>query len=723
MKKVLLFFLISLVSVSAFSQVTVSINNLANGNTGASISSIAIPSGGSLRITFTVRMTKPSNQAVSNGYLDIYTKRASSDPEISVATQVFVPSSSWFGGNPVEFSSSYDITLQASNYNASGGQFFARFSDGFVTYNSSNKSITVIAPPTPPISNNSITANQTIVSGTAAATLTGSTPTGGNGAYTYAWQRSVSGGAYATISGATAKNYSPGVLTATTAYKRIVSSTGVTNSTSNIITVTVVSPPITNNVISSNQTIDQGTAPSAIIGTTPSGGNGSYTYQWQKKDYNSSSWSNIAGSTAKDYSPGTMLGTTSFRRIVNSGTASPNTSTEITVTILVYPEIWKNSIAFNGVSTVTGSVPTGGNEEYLYNYYCVETEIGAEYNSGFTTNKDFVVPTPWLNISGTYPVYITRTVKSLNKTSVSQAIRIQVDVSDIANNTLTFDGVSFVTGSTPTGGPGGGYTYSWQVQDYDNLGSNGIPMNGATGKDLSVPLGFTQANELSMYVRRIVSSGTKISYSEWTSVNVPPASTPDIGNNIIAFDGTSFVTGSTPTGGYDGYEYRWELSESATSIPSMIMGFWQKDLSVPLNLTIDTNRDPYVRRVIYSGYKISYSNWVSVLVGGTGGRRSSSNSTEEVSEQVKNSDLSSTDLITVYPNPTQGKVNFGIEKPENVTIVVYREGVKSHTIFSGYADTKTVIQWELPNGFLKGLYFYKVIGEKGVLKTGKLIYQ
>lgn len=58
----------------------------------------------------------------------------------------------------------------------------------------------------PALTNNSISAAQTICTGTLPASLIGSSPAGGNGVYNYLWEQSINGGAtWTTITGATAK--------------------------------------------------------------------------------------------------------------------------------------------------------------------------------------------------------------------------------------------------------------------------------------------------------------------------------------------------------------------------------------------------------------------------------------------------------------------------------------------------------------------------------------
>lgn len=107
------------------------------------------------------------------------------------------------------------------------------------------------------VSNNTIAANQSICINTTPAQLTGSTPAGGGGTIVYAWEMSTDGGSsWQTIPGANSINYQPGVLTQTTRYRRIVTTSlcaGPQSSNSNVITVTV--NPNALAVLNANQTL------------------------------------------------------------------------------------------------------------------------------------------------------------------------------------------------------------------------------------------------------------------------------------------------------------------------------------------------------------------------------------------------------------------------------------------------------------------------------------
>lgn len=198
----------------------------------------------------------------------------------------------------------------------------------------------------PPISNNVIAADQTICSGNAPAILTGTAPAGGSGTYTYLWQQSNDSITWTTASGtSTTATYTPPVLTSTKWYRRIVSSFTCSALTSVPVKITV-QPPISNNTISSAQTICSGISPSTLTGTTPSGGDGSYTYLWEQSS-DMIAWSPATGLNAgSTYSPPSLTDTTYYLLQVSSGmcTGSFSLNSNI-VSINVLPSLVNNSIS------------------------------------------------------------------------------------------------------------------------------------------------------------------------------------------------------------------------------------------------------------------------------------------------------------------------------------------------------------------------------------------
>ncbi|WAC02648.1 hypothetical protein N7U66_02895 [Lacinutrix neustonica] len=98
-------------------------------------------------------------------------------------------------------------------------------------------------------------------------------PNGGNGVYLFQWQKRITGN-WVNIGGANSQNLNLGILYETTQYKRLVTSGGFTN-TSNSVTITVVISEISNNTIQYHGSYDN-----QLIGSIPTGGNGSYEYQY-----------------------------------------------------------------------------------------------------------------------------------------------------------------------------------------------------------------------------------------------------------------------------------------------------------------------------------------------------------------------------------------------------------------------------------------------------------
>ncbi|MFA7381532.1 MAG: T9SS type A sorting domain-containing protein [Bacteroidia bacterium] len=95
------------------------------------------------------------------------------------------------------------------------------------------------------IANNTVSSAQTICTGSTPSGLTGTTPTGEVGSYTYLWQSSVtsSTAGFSSASGTNnTQNYSPGSLSQTTWYRRIVYSGSCTSNTSTAIAITVNTP-------------------------------------------------------------------------------------------------------------------------------------------------------------------------------------------------------------------------------------------------------------------------------------------------------------------------------------------------------------------------------------------------------------------------------------------------------------------------------------------------
>jgi hypothetical protein len=165
-----------------------------------------------------------------------------------------------------------------------------------------------------------IGSNQTICYNTAPAAFTNTTsPSGGTG-LSYLWQSSTTNGTnWTDISSATGLTYTSGALLQTTQFRRRVTNSCGT-AYSNVITVTVYEE-LKAGIIGNDTTICYNTTPATIISLiSPSGGDNSYSYQWQKREDNTSQWQNITDGTGNDeyFTPSALTSTTYYRRIVTS---------------------------------------------------------------------------------------------------------------------------------------------------------------------------------------------------------------------------------------------------------------------------------------------------------------------------------------------------------------------------------------------------------------------
>jgi hypothetical protein len=114
----------------------------------------------------------------------------------------------------------------------------------------------------------------------------------------------------------------------------VVKSGDCAEATSNTIKITL-QWPIANNYIGTSETICSGNTPLALNAYSPTGGDGSYSYQWQRRT--TGTWSNISGATGFGYAPGPITENTEFRRVVSTGGACSSNPSNV-VLISISPE-------------------------------------------------------------------------------------------------------------------------------------------------------------------------------------------------------------------------------------------------------------------------------------------------------------------------------------------------------------------------------------------------
>lgn len=199
------------------------------------------------------------------------------------------------------------------------------------------------------------------------ALINGSTPAGGTGVYTYLWESSTTSptAGFAAAAGTNnLVNYTSGLLTQTTYFRRTVTSCSFTNTSA--VTMVKVNAVISSNTISGNQAIFCGATPTTLTGSIPTGGNGTYIYLWESSTTSASTGFTAASGTnsTSNYTPGALTTNTWYRRIVTSGSCvSTSLVTAITINATAVPiigTITQPSCAISTGSVVLNGLPTYG---------------------------------------------------------------------------------------------------------------------------------------------------------------------------------------------------------------------------------------------------------------------------------------------------------------------------------------------------------------------------
>jgi PKD repeat protein len=452
-----------------------------------------------------------------------------------------------------------------------------------------------------------VAADQTICSGGDPAAFTSTTDGSGDGTITYQWQSSTDNVTFTDITGATNATYDEGVLTQTTYYKRITTSTlnsKACSAASNTITVTV--NDVDAGIVAGDQTICNGDNPSAFTSTLAGSGDGTITYRWQSSADNIT-FTNISGATASTYDPPVLTQTTYYRRVTTSTLNSKACTAISNVLTVTVNDVAGGSIA--GDQTIC----TGEDPAELTNVSAGSGDGTITYQWQSSTNSitftDIAGATSITYDPGVHTLtrfYRRVTISTLNGKecyAITNYITIAVNNVDggaIANDQTICKGDAPETFTSTVDGSGGGViTYQWQSST-DNITYTDIP-----GADQSTynASGISQV----MYFKRITIStlnGTQCSeLSNIISINVrerpaitgQPQDSTICENSSASFSVNPGVT-NTPS-------YQWQVSMDNGATFDDVSGFRYSGQNSPvLNISGATSdMDGFMYHVILSG--------------------------------------------------------------------------------------------------------------------------
>ena len=328
-------------------------------------------------------------------------------------------------------------------------------------------------------------------------------PAGGNGGYTYAWDKSAS-------TSATANDLDAGLHTIT-----------ITDSKSCAVqtTVTINEPNILSASASENNPVVCFGESNGSATVIPAGGNGGYTYAWDK--------SASTSATANDLDAGLHTIT-----ITDSKSCAVQTTVTINEPNILSASASENSpvVCFgesNGSATV---IPAGGNGGYTYAW------DKSASTSATANDLDAGLHTITITDSKSCAVQTTVTINEPNILSASAS----------ENNPVVCFGESNGSATVIPAGGNGGYTYAW-----DKSAST-----SATANDLDAGL-----HTITITDSKSCAVQTTVTINE---PNILSASASE-NNPVVCFGESNGSATVIPAGGNGGYTYAWDKSASTSA--------------------------------------------------------------------------------------------------------------------------------------------------------------
>ncbi|MBP9151712.1 MAG: SprB repeat-containing protein, partial [Flavobacteriales bacterium] len=333
-----------------------------------------------------------------------------------------------------------------------------------------------------------------------------------------------------------------------------ISFTTICNSDGTDQVVVTVSPVITNNTLTCATPNSNclNLNPGNIVGSTPAGGNGTYSYQWQVSSDNSA-WVNIASANGQSYDPPTITTTTYYRRVVTSGGCSSISSS---CGYTIGTAIGSNTISPPSPSAfcvsgdpgnISGSTPTGGGSGSF------------SYQWQSSTNNITWSNIVGANSSGYNPSTIGQTtyyrrIVTKNSCSSNTSNTVVITINPLPTPTITANGsLSLCTGGNVT------LSSSYLTGNHWNPGnqtSNNIYVASAGNYTTTV----TDANGC-----------TATSPAVTVSIAAAPSLTCSK-TNVSCPEGSNGAVSVSASGGVTPYTYNWSTGATTQSVTGLLAG-------------------------------------------------------------------------------------------------------------------------------------------------------
>ena len=387
---------------------------------------------------------------------------------------------------------------------------------------------------------------------------------------TYTWEEATlaAPSAFGPVTGGTpsngGKDFTPPALTSGMYYRRVVmdaSAPAPCNiSRSNSVLITV-RPILVAGVIGANEKICSGAVPAIMTETTaPTGGTGTYTYQWESDAAVIGTFAPIgAVAMNSSYTSGAITRITQFRRVETSGTCGNVTSNVVTKDISA-PEDYTVSINDPGVTctgtgssmtftaTAIASTPVTGT--LSYEWFMNSTSVG--------TGSTYVYSPVVIGDDNKVVKVVVKTTNGCSTAPWTSNLVI-LDIVDASTPTVTIKtinnpnckGLLSTFTLTSTGG-GGSPTYQWYVVSAVTGTTKAVGTGGTTYSTSTLEDGDQVYAELTSSLPCLI--GTNPFKSIEIIMDIKPIPTPSItqgDQTVCSPDGFTFNGNVTPGNSYE----------------------------------------------------------------------------------------------------------------------------------------------------------------------------
>ncbi len=403
--------------------------------------------------------------------------------------------------------------------------------------------------------------SQTLCSGTLSGTIS-SLLTGGAGSLVYSWEKKIGLGSWTTIGGNTVQLVDNSVLTDNTDYRLTVSNNaqGCSSMSSNIISFSTYSVLVAPNVMSS-QMICYDSSPLDLMRAGASGGDGSYSYEWQMSSDNAN-WISITASSNTAYSPGALTSDTYYRSHVTDGCGNANSNS---ILIDVYDAIDAGTLAaidlqlcYNSSTMLTISGTSGGDSNYTRMWEVSTDGINFSNISGLTGTS---ISTGNLTSDKYYRVSINSGCGVSDLTNVIQvAVANEFTIPSISytgDQLICYNDNPSSMSIAATGGRAP-YSYSWQKKVSSSSSWSSIA-NSNSGV-FSEAIGLLTETDYRVLITSSDGCGTLTSNTQTIDVRAELAAPSITPGQTVCYDTDATVTRGVASGADGNYAYEWQFS-------------------------------------------------------------------------------------------------------------------------------------------------------------------